>query len=299
MRSPLEPRKQGRIALAKGASVRRLATLVLRDCALQVEINARGVLASDDPRFVHQMRVGIRRTRVALALFRRLLPTRRVAQLERELKRVFRALGVLRELDVLLSDLGRFSEQLATTADPAALEGALDAERSQRRKRVRKLLKGSRFRQACAELQAFHKQFEESAKGKERAEAFLTRKLERRMHKVEAMSDVLERSDAEQLHTLRKRLKALRYTLELGRGAFAGKRVRPFLSEVTAVLELLGSINDAEVARERLPELISDASHVPLREHLLVLIAREAESKRRELSPALGRLFAMKPFFRA
>jgi CHAD domain-containing protein len=296
---PLEPRKQGRIALAKGASVRRFATLALRDCALQVEDNARGVLASDDPRFVHQMRVGIRRTRVALALFRRLLPARRVAAIERELKRAFRELGALRELDVLLLDLRRFGDELASTANPAVIEGTIDAERSQRRKRARKLLKGSRFTHACAELQAFHKRLEESAKGSERVEAFLTRKLERRMRRVEAMSDVLERGDADALHTLRKRLKALRYTLELGRAAFAGKRVRPFLSEVTAVLELLGSINDAQVARERLPELLADASQVPLREHLLVLIAREAESKRRELAPALGRLFAAKPFFRA
>src|SRR3954469_21288599 len=39
----------------------------------QIESNARGVLLSDDPEFLHQLRVGMRRLRAALRAFRGIL----------------------------------------------------------------------------------------------------------------------------------------------------------------------------------------------------------------------------------
>ena len=53
-------------ATPRGRVPRRVAHAALE----QIERNARGVLLADDPEYLHQLRVGVRRLRAALRAFR-------------------------------------------------------------------------------------------------------------------------------------------------------------------------------------------------------------------------------------
>ena len=62
-------------------------------------------LAGRDPEGVHDMRVGSRRLRAALELFRDVFPKRRLKPLLSNVKRLADALGRVRDLDVMLDRL--------------------------------------------------------------------------------------------------------------------------------------------------------------------------------------------------
>jgi triphosphatase len=72
-----------------------------RSCLRQVADNAPALEASD-PEGVHQMRVGLRRLRAAMSLFRDLLTDAQSAALKRELKWLTKELAPARELEVLV-----------------------------------------------------------------------------------------------------------------------------------------------------------------------------------------------------
>src|SRR5688572_17294219 len=61
----------------------------------------------DNPEFVHQMRVATRRSAAALALFVELLPRKKTKHMLKRLKRLRKAAGEARDLDVLCQRLRR------------------------------------------------------------------------------------------------------------------------------------------------------------------------------------------------
>ena len=71
----------------------------------QIELNARGALLSDDPEFLHQLRVGLRRLRAALRAFRDVLPSKTTKKLKRALRKLSPKLGAARDWDVLVARL--------------------------------------------------------------------------------------------------------------------------------------------------------------------------------------------------
>lgn len=64
-------------------------------------------LAGEDIEGVHDMRVATRRLRATLELFRDVFPPRRYRQMRDDVKALARALGEVRDLDVMLERLGR------------------------------------------------------------------------------------------------------------------------------------------------------------------------------------------------
>jgi CHAD domain-containing protein len=96
-------------------------------------------LEGRDPEGVHDMRVGSRRLRAAIELYRDVFPKRRLNPMLRDVKRLADALGRVRDLDVMLD---RLTTDLAgrPRAQRAVLKEMM-AEMDQERAEARRLLK--------------------------------------------------------------------------------------------------------------------------------------------------------------
>ena len=236
---------------------------VVRECTRQVVGNAAGLIADDDPEWIHQMRVGTRRLRACLAIAAPLLPPPGVDALRDELRQLAETLGPCRDLDVFDEEL--LQPLAAAAAADAALAAALsplqDATRAARdraREAARTFVGSTRFTRLTLALGALGTLprlgvapviAAEDPLGQPVA-AFATALLRRRRRRVVARGAKLAEAGVEELHALRIAAKKLRYAAEFFAPAFAhGKRARAFAASVAALQDLLGEINDGACAQ--------------------------------------------------
>jgi adenylate cyclase len=201
----------------------------LSEALARMESSARGMLASDDPEFLHQLRVGQRRLRSALRAFRPLLKKKDVKRVTRALRRLSKPLGASRDWDVLVARLGR-------SAAPLELLARAQLKRDRARERARKAVGSKEFRQLLARAGAL--QAEDT--GESLAE-FGATALERAYRKLRKQE--VDWNDAATRHALRIRVKRLRYTCEFFAPA------DPYVSALKELQEILGELNDIEVGR--------------------------------------------------
>ena len=193
----------------------------------QVAANRAGFLRSNDPEYLHQLRVGLRRLRSALRAFRQVIPKREARRSAREARRLIRKLGAARDWDVFLQWLeGR----------RAPREVLLVAQRERARARARAKKTASRVSLEIIAAKA----------SAEPLESFAKAALEPLQRKALAQARRMDWGDARERHALRVRVKRLRYA-----GEFFGRR-RPQLERLQT---LLGELNDVEVARRLLRRL--------------------------------------------
>jgi len=195
------------------------------------------VLLSDDPEFLHQLRIGMRRLRAALRAFRGVLVRKDARRVIRFLRRVSPRLGVARDWDVLVArvEADRGSPGLLSAAQ--ARQGA--ARRAARRALVSKRFAsiGPRVRKlATTPCSATLAQFGAAA-------------LARAHRKLMAQALGLDWADAAARHAVRIRVKRLRYSCEFFAPAFPAKGVSPYIAALKALQEVLGALNDISVGR--------------------------------------------------
>jgi len=88
---------------------------------------------------------------------------------------------------------------------------------------------------------------------------FARQVLERADRKALKRGERLDWTRAGKRHALRVRLRRLRYVAEFLRGAFPGADAEPFIRSLKMLQDLLGDLNDLEVARRLRAELTGEA----------------------------------------
>ncbi len=117
LRNPpqVEPVRAGDVAIPGDASAAEAFAAIIGECLAQIEGNARGVIHGEDPEWIHQMRIGVRRLRACLSLARRMMATARIEPLRVELRWLAHALGPARDSDVFtLETLPAFTAAVRT-----------------------------------------------------------------------------------------------------------------------------------------------------------------------------------------
>ena len=204
-----------------GEALARLAGAALE----QIAANAEGVARSDDPEYLHQLRVGLRRLRSYFRAFRALEP--RSGPIRRRL-RGFGVLGEARDWDVFVQSLAKV---------PAPAKAA--------RAEARALVRSPRFNETLVRILRWI----EEAPWRETNQplaAFAAQALER-LHR-KARKDI-DWSDAGERHGLRLRVKRLRYATDAFGGCFPGARTRSYVAALERLQDDFGELNDIVVAR--------------------------------------------------
>ena len=231
-----------------------------------------GSRSGADIESVHRMRVAIRRMRSLLKLIPDHYQVATVSKLETGLRDVARALGGIRDLDVLIVDLENYTVSLPRDqqAELLALIDRLDRRRVRRRERLNALFDSKGYRRFLRQLRRFSKTAGKGARRVTRSSAphqvrhVLPLLLHQRLAQVKAYDAVLPATDINDLHELRVEFKQLRYAIEFFRPVL-GTSADRFLESARAMQEFLGRIQDISVFMEavgRLKKLTPEQSAV-------------------------------------
>lgn len=260
MPASLAPSKARPIKLRAGCTIEQGFAQIMLNCLRQVRANEAGLLAHRDPEFLHQMRVGLRRLRCASGLFKPwiTLPPGCAEQLAWLGKR----LGAARDAEVLAgTTLPALSRDCADVEDLGGLHKAAAAFARRRRRAAVAAVKSARYLSLMAGLEQWLKSrgWRSDSPCPSALDTALDRAakqlLKRRGKKAgERLSALQGQASGERRHELRIAVKKLRYASEFF-CSIAAPRVGARLGRLSALQELLGQLNDAEVGSGLLAEL--------------------------------------------
>ena len=267
-----------------------------------------GVLQDKDPEELHQMRVGMRRLRSAIAGFAVAIDLPKTVN-EKNIAKIGRSLGKLRDLDVLLAALKVDYRPLLPVAEQKSLDKVLKSLNKQRKdelKQVRKTLNSKLYFNLKQELQNWLEQPQYQSIGDLSIYPVLPDlllpqisqlllhpawlvgvELENgqiqcpKMLNSKAVEQLLEQEEP-LLHDLRKSAKRTRYNLELF-DRFYDDTYHYYLKQIEKIQEVLGQIQDCYVLREILEKVLKSAIAVKMPE-LEALFSKIRDEKWQEWS---------------
>lgn len=219
-----------------------------------------GARLGDDPEELHDLRVAGRRIDGILRQFADYLPAV-LPRMRPMLKRVLRVLGEVRDFDVALSELERFSRELSPT-DRAHLEPLkrhLSSDRVRARARMLSVLDSTSVQRDMERLTLVLAQRPTAAQDStyEPTLRVAPEMIRARYRKMRKGADRLSPdSTTEAYHAVRGQVKKLRYALEAV-AVIYGKPADDMLRALRRWQERLGIQNDAYVASRRLQSLAS------------------------------------------
>lgn len=235
-----------------------------------------GTRAGADPEDLHRMRVAVRRIRAVLRAAHPVLAPDWGDELRTELGWLGRALGPVRDLDVLLEHLRVLVDDLPEAERAAAerLLAGLAAEREQAREHMLTALSDRRYPALLRRLAAAVR---EPLPGPEDGDGpDLTGLVRRQYRALRRRATALARDPAgaedDELHRIRIASKRLRYVAELATPVM-GKRAAKLARAARRLQDLLGEHQDAVVAEQHLRRLVTDPERVDPADPLVAFVA--------------------------
>ena len=129
--------------------------LIWRDQLTTMLLNEAGARFGDDPEFVHDMRVAIRRARAAAKLYGNYFRARSIRRIRKGLQRTARALGAVRDLDVAILRLESFARPPGKNTDLLDTLAQWRSQRAAAHAALRDWLSSKRYERFLAEWHAF------------------------------------------------------------------------------------------------------------------------------------------------
>lgn len=224
-----------------------------------------GSRTGDDIEDVHDMRVAIRRMRSAFRLLTPYFKSKAIAPYSRQLRKVARTLGTVRDLDVLIADLSQYAKDQPDEAR-AAMElviARLDNRRSAARKRLNDAFDRGAYRRFVEDFGAFLTSPGKGARSVDddthpvQVRHVLPELIYHHLGAVRAYDGLIADADLTTIHALRIEFKRLRYAVSLFNDVL-GSTIGDFITELKAIQDHLGRLNDLTVARERLTDVMSE-----------------------------------------
>jgi CHAD domain-containing protein len=253
------------------------------------------------------MRVGVRRLRSALRLFRAQLPVRETEALVAELRWLASRLGAARDLDVFLEELlGPIAKSRPDDRGLAALRAAAEDTRLEAYTELRRELGSRRHATLVLRLGRFVDGGSFRRRGASElaqpARPLARRLLRHRAARIRQLGARLDERSAQELHHLRIRAKRLRYATELLAPLFGGGAPARAARRLADLQDVLGHLNDQATAeqlvarlRERLPEITPELTRAE--GFVLGFAARSAALGRERLADVWRGVERLEPFW--
>lgn len=307
-RGALATPKFGQVDLRRGMAAEDALAAILGRCLAHLLANERAALAGTEEG-VHQMRVALRRLRVALALFRSVLPEAERQWILGEVRWLSGALGRARNWDIVAGLVERVRGGLTEDPDLAALARAVGRERRRAYVALRSVLGARRYTRfalgllGMIETRAWRRPgaLETSIRQVSVVGKLADQVLERRYRKARNRVRNFDRLGSVGRHRLRIALKKMRYAAESFASIYPAKAVRRYSKRLATLQDGLGLLNDIASTERLLRTLLQRRqSQALVRGAALVRgwsahVALEGE---RELQTGLKRLKKAEPFWR-
>ncbi|MBK8120120.1 MAG: CYTH and CHAD domain-containing protein [Sulfuritalea sp.] len=250
LNTPSGPVKAGAVAIDATDTPLAAFRLIAQDCLSHLQLNHDGAARSDDPEYVHQMRVATRRLRAALRMFRPVLPAGFAEQLVPPMRELMVALGQARDLDVLMAEIvAPVADALPDEPRLTDLAGAITNRLYAARANIRQVLRqpgyGRLLLTAGSLLQ--RAPFIEPPAASDTAPSllqFADHRLRRLLKKILELADAASVDYPPSLHALRIGIKRLRYAIEFFDPMLPGKSGTATIKRLAGLQEELGQLND-------------------------------------------------------
>lgn len=244
------------------ATIGDVVLAILRECLAHVVANQAAVLEGRDPEGVHQMRVGLRRLRAALSLFRNQVDEAARQALASELRWLAGTLAPARAWDVFLEELmPPAAETGAGETVLREIERAAGALRETAYAEARSAIGSSRFLNLVLSTRLWLAEppWAADVELERPARDLAAELLDQRHRKAKRIAKHAATMAEEEMHALRLRLKKLRYAAEFFAPLFSERKVRAYGKAVSKPQQSLGHLNDIGTLQGLLDHL---ASHV-------------------------------------
>lgn len=229
-------------------------------CLLQLQRNEAGAIVGENPEYVHQARVAIRRLRSAFRLFSPVLETSFVKVYAPRWGKLASGLGSARDWDVFLTEtLAPLEEAFPGDADLAVLRARGESTKAKAQAAAGVTLKQKAYSQlllafTAALFRATPPTIGASVKAS-RLRKFAARRLQKRAEMIELLVNEHAKMNAERRHELRIAFKKLRYALEFFAPVLPRKRLAAYQISVAKIQDLLGTLNDQVTASRLIKEM--------------------------------------------
>lgn len=252
--------KATRLALSTDMTVEQAFQAIAANCISHMENNDQIVVKRHDIEGLHQMRVGMRRLRSALNIFKGLLQL--PEDMQKELDWLAGELGDARDWDVLAgSTLPSVAKYVSDPTQIDALQQAAGDKAQEHHVATSAAVDSPRYTHLMLNLSRWVQTMGwHDAKGEIAATGdkltqpvvkFARKILKRAQRRLRTRARNLGACAPEARHRLRIAAKKTRYAAEFFDSLFSPKTVRPYIKGLTGLQDELGLLNDAAVA-ERL-----------------------------------------------
>lgn len=302
------PVKARPAALAAGMSVKDAFKTIAWSTLGHLQANAPGVQQAEDPEYLHQMRVALRRFRSLFGVFADVLPPA-AAPLVAELKWLAGALGPARDWDVFMTETlppirGEFGEHTGL----AAFEKQCMRVRSAAQRVAVRAVNSKRYQRLMLNLGAWLTAEawagDDDAGGLAAAQTpvreFAGAVLSRRAAQVAKRGRRLPQLKGPELHRLRISIKKLRYATDFFASVYDARHVRETRMLLARLQDILGAINDAAAVSELMNQGFGarpERAVVEARGIMLGWSKGRSATLRRELRTVWKAYRASKPFW--
>ena len=258
--APMAPRRARAVELKRHYPPLQAMLAIFTACLDHFDANVEGAIVSDDPEYIHQLRVALRRLRSAMRIFR----PAHAEHVAAELKWLAAALGTARDWDVLVTET--LPVLLDAFGDPR-LASELIARARQRQAASREVTRSAlastreallvlavgRWVCVTGELSLFPSRSTGDGGAtpppqRQHLPEFASHEIRRHHRRLLRVSGALADLPAEARHQVRIEAKRLRYAVDFFSSLFDKKSVSPYLKVLSRIQDLLGETNDNAVA---------------------------------------------------
>lgn len=251
------------VALSDTMTVEQGFQAIAWNCLTQMQGNEQSVVQGDDVESLHQMRVGMRRLRSALTIFKQLLKL--PEGLQGELDWLAKELGDARDWDVLASStLPALARKLA---EPEQIDGVQHAATDKANEQhisaaqavgspryTRLLLNIARWVQTTG-WRAGPATPKMNTQLLKTLRKFADTMLKRNQRRLRTSASHLRDATPEARHRVRIAAKKTRYAAEFFASLYRPKTVLPYIRALTGLQDELGFLNDAAIADRLLSDM--------------------------------------------
>jgi inorganic triphosphatase YgiF len=242
-----------KIVLRHDTSIAAAFQVIGRSVLRHIAANEPAVNAAD-PDGVHQMRVGVRRLRAAIAVFSELLAGEQTEQIKRDLKWLAGKLGPVRDLDVFLKGkIESFEASDSPTAGLPELKSELTYRRDIAAESAKAAIATARYRLLVFNILEWIEdgKWLKRPQGKRKIRSFAADLFERRTAKARRKAKKAGEVDAHARHKLRIAIKKLRYALYFFETLYShdgsAKALSRYKKYLKDLQDNLGALNDIAV----------------------------------------------------
>jgi len=223
-----------------------------------------GTRFGEDIEELHDMRVATRRMRAAFIVFSDAFEPKAIKSYIKGLRTSGRALGKVRDLDVLMEKAALYLNELASEKH-GCIDPLLDSWHEQRnnaRVQMIEYLDSEKYKRFKIQFNVFVSTPGMGAKQRNQGDIYLglvqnsaPMLIYTQFSSVRSYEGLMQNATLEQLHALRIRFKKFRYTVEFFREVL-GDSSKEVIRDIKKIQDHLGDLNDTNVACGLLSEFI-------------------------------------------